>query len=163
MMSCFHTMGPIGGWMGMALCTSSLVAASGVQVQSAVVGRPASSQAILLTRWPRTCNFAWTIALQSTRGPSKCYQSCHKAVAMWRLVFRRSLPYRREDSLLQHLVQFKRMWHRGQVKVCYLLTRWLPDWLYTQPFYSHLEFCPGLSGWTGTRKVKPIWIYWSKR
>jgi len=25
------------------------------------------------------------------------------------------------------------------------------------------EFCPGLPGWAGTRKVKPIWIYWSKR
>ena len=23
--------------------------------------------------------------------------------------------------------------------------------------------CPGLPGWAGTRKVKPIWIYWSKR
>ena len=23
--------------------------------------------------------------------------------------------------------------------------------------------CPGLLGWAGTRKVKPIWIYWSKR
>jgi len=23
--------------------------------------------------------------------------------------------------------------------------------------------CPGLPGWAGTKKVKPIWIYWSKR
>jgi len=23
--------------------------------------------------------------------------------------------------------------------------------------------CPGLPGWAGTEKVKPIWIYWSKR
>jgi len=23
--------------------------------------------------------------------------------------------------------------------------------------------CPGLPGWAGTRKVKPVWIYWSKR
>jgi len=23
--------------------------------------------------------------------------------------------------------------------------------------------CPRLPGWAGTRKVKPIWIYWSKR
>jgi len=23
--------------------------------------------------------------------------------------------------------------------------------------------CPGLPGWADTRKVKPIWIYWSKR
>jgi len=23
--------------------------------------------------------------------------------------------------------------------------------------------CPGLRRWPGTRKVKPVWIYWSKR
>jgi len=34
---------------------------------------------------------------------------------------------------------------------------------HTQPFYSPLGFCLGLPGWAGTRKVKPIWIYWSKR
>jgi len=29
---------------------------------------------------------------------------------------------------------------------------------------THLmAFCPGLPGWAGTRKAKPIWIYWSKR
>jgi len=38
MTSCFHTMGPIGGQMGMALCTSSPIAADIVQ---ATVGRPA--------------------------------------------------------------------------------------------------------------------------
>ena len=32
----------------------------------------------------------------------------------------------------------------------------------TQPFYGTLGFCPGLPGWTGTRKVKPIWIYWAR-
>jgi len=26
-----------------------------------------------------------------------------------------------------------------------------------------MTLCPGLPGWAGTRKVKPIWIYWSKR
>jgi len=30
-------------------------------------------------------------------------------------------------------------------------------------FYGPLGFCPGLPGWAGTRNVKPIWIYWSKR
>jgi len=25
-----------------------------------------------------------------------------------------------------------------------------------------MALCPGLSGWYSTRKVKPIWIYWSK-
>ena len=34
---------------------------------------------------------------------------------------------------------------------------------HSQPCYGHLGFCPGLPGWAGTRKVKPIWIYWSKR
>ena len=39
---------------------------------------------------------------------------------------------------------------------------------HTQPFYCSSEICPGPPGWAGTRKVKPgrlkpIWIYWSKR
>ena len=39
---------------------------------------------------------------------------------------------------------------------------------HTQPFYCSAGICPGLPGWAGTRKVKPgrvkpIWIYWSKR
>ena len=39
---------------------------------------------------------------------------------------------------------------------------------HTQPFYCSSEVCPGPPGWAGTRKVKPgrlkpIWIYWSKR
>jgi len=39
---------------------------------------------------------------------------------------------------------------------------------HTQPFYCPSGICPGLPGWAGTRKVKtrrvkPIWIYWSKR
>ena len=38
----------------------------------------------------------------------------------------------------------------------------------TQPFYCSAGICLGLPGWAGTRKVKPgrvkpIWIYWSKR
>jgi len=32
---------------------------------------------------------------------------------------------------------------------------------HTQPLYGLLGFCPGLHGWAGNRKVKPIWIYWS--
>jgi len=43
----------------------------------------------------------------------------------------------------------------------------LPSRLYTQSFsqlfYCCSGICPGLPGWAGTRKVKPIWIYWSKR
>ena len=38
---------------------------------------------------------------------------------------------------------------------------------HTQPFYCSSGICPGPPGWAGTRKVKPrrlkpIWIYWSK-
>ena len=38
----------------------------------------------------------------------------------------------------------------------------------TQPFYCWSGICPGPPGSAGTRKVKPrrlkpIWIYWSKR
>ena len=34
---------------------------------------------------------------------------------------------------------------------------------HTQSFYCSSGICPGLPGWAGTRKVKPILIYWSKR
>jgi len=39
---------------------------------------------------------------------------------------------------------------------------------HTQPFYCWSGMCPGPPGSAGTRKVKarrlkPIWIYWSKR
>ena len=39
---------------------------------------------------------------------------------------------------------------------------------HTQLFYCSSGICPGPPGWAGTRKVKPrrlkpIWIYWSKR
>jgi len=39
---------------------------------------------------------------------------------------------------------------------------------HTQPFYCTSGICPGSPGWAGTRKakparLKPIWIYWSKR
>ena len=41
-------------------------------------------------------------------------------------------------------------------------------YIHTQSFYCSSGICPGLPGWAGTRKVKPvrvkpIWIYWSKR
>ena len=35
--------------------------------------------------------------------------------------------------------------------------------MHTHTFYGPLRFCLGLPRWAGTRKVKPIWIYWSKR
>jgi len=39
---------------------------------------------------------------------------------------------------------------------------------HTQPFYCWSGICPGPPGSAGTRRVKPrrlkpIWIYWSKR
>jgi len=39
---------------------------------------------------------------------------------------------------------------------------------HTQPFYCSSGICPGPPGWAGTRTVKPgrlkpMWIYWSKR
>ena len=44
---------------------------------------------------------------------------CNQSV--WQLVFRRSSPYGRQDSLVQFLVQFIRMWHRGKVHYIFLL------------------------------------------
>jgi len=34
-------------------------------------------------------------------------------VVLWPLVFRRNSPYGHQDSLVQCLVQFIRMWHQG--------------------------------------------------
>jgi len=31
-----------------------------------------------------------------------------------------------------------------------------------QSFYCSSGICPGLPGWAGARKVKPIWIYWAR-
>jgi len=74
MTSCFHTMRYVDGrarrcrltiarWLPLA------------ERRSLCVGRPASSQAVLLPRRPRTRNVARATALQSTRGPS---QRLHK-------------------------------------------------------------------------------------
>ena len=77
MTSCFHTMEPIGGWMG-TLCTSSPIATGGAL--AAVGGRPASSQAVLLPRWPRTRDVSRAMALQSSRGLSQCL--CKQSAVM---------------------------------------------------------------------------------
>jgi len=50
-------------------------------------------------------------------------------------------------------------------KTCCYTTAWNT---HTQSFYCSSGICPGLPRWAGTRKVKtrkvkPIWIYWSKR
>jgi len=47
--------------------------------------------------------------------------------------------------------------HKSQVQVS------VHTHTHTQSFYGSSGFCPGLPRWAGTRKVKPIWIYWSKR
>jgi len=55
-----------------------------------------------------------------------------------------------------------------------LILRWLTNTTtkhthtHIQPFYCSSGICPRPPGWAGTRKVKPgrlkpIWIYWSKR
>jgi len=51
------------------------------------------------------------------------YESCHYAVSVCGLVFRSSLTYRRQDSLVQCWVQFIRTWRRGRCEICYL---WMP-------------------------------------
>ena len=50
----------------------------------------------------------------------------------------------------------------------YFLNNFFKSHTHTQPFYCSSGICPGPPGWADTRKVKPgrlkpIWIYWSKR
>jgi len=105
MTSCFHTMGPIGGRTGTALyiLARRLPLAESGQLW---VGRPASSQAVLLLRRPRTRDVARATALQSTGGSSQrlrkqsAVSSCHYVVAVGELVFRSS-PYGSQDSLVK--------------------------------------------------------------
>ena len=46
-------------------------------------------------------------------------------------------------------------------RVAWKYSKLVPTHIHTQPFYG-LGFCAGLPEWASTRKVKPIWIYWSK-
>jgi len=60
-------------------------------------------------------------------------------------------------------------------QITHIYNRWYNDicpvthtHTHTQPFYCSSGICPGPPGWARTRKVKPgrlkpIWIYWSKR
>jgi len=57
MTSCFHTMGPTGGQTGTVLCTRLPVAAG--ECRLLWVGHPASLQAVLQPRWPRTRDIAF--------------------------------------------------------------------------------------------------------
>jgi len=99
--------------------------------------------------------------------------------------------YKQNCPLADYTVQHRQSWHATQhkagrhfedilpsqpISLLLLKTDWIQhrtnQWLqthtHTQPFYCSAEICPGLPGWAGTRKVKPgrvkpIWIYWSKR
>jgi len=68
--SCFHIMEPIGGRTGTALCTIARRLPL-AENRSLWVGRPASSKAVFLPRWPRTRDVARATALQSTGGASQ--------------------------------------------------------------------------------------------
>jgi len=51
---------------------------------------------------------------------------------------------------------YRGLWHVGVVRILRLLLLWLLAFTRT---HTHLTaLCPGLPGWAGTRKVKPIWI-----
>jgi len=89
-------------------------------------GRPASSQAVSLPRRPRTRSVsgprrASPLGVVSTLTQAVSgyeYRSCHYVVSLWLRV-----SYGHEDSLVQCLAQFIRMWHWDRGKACYL---WLP-------------------------------------
>ena len=60
------------------------------------------------------------------------------------------------------------LWCHCTACILALVERCRTTYTRTQPFYCSSEICPGPPGWAGTRKVKPgrlkpIWIYWSKR
>jgi len=75
------------------------------------------SQPAVLPRWPRMSHRtghgssvnSWAIPALMWAVSSYDYRSCHYAVAVWWLVFRRYL----QDSLVQCLVQFIRIRHHG--------------------------------------------------
>jgi len=52
---------------------------------------------------------------------------------------------------------------RNLVLVCSTLLSPLQTTTTTTAILRPPGLCPGLPGWAGTRKVKPISIYWSKR
>jgi len=107
MTSCFHTTEPIGKQTGIALGTSPLIA---------TVSRPARKLASSLSVQAATNTWRCRdMALQSIRGPS---QHLHKqsavmtievATTLW-LCGRLCLEGC-QDSLVQCLVQFIRLWH----------------------------------------------------
>jgi len=76
MTSCFHTVGPIGGRTGTALCTTSRLLLT--ERRPLWEGRPAISQAVLLPRRPRTRDVSRATALQSTRGLLSAYVSSQR-------------------------------------------------------------------------------------
>jgi len=55
------------------------------------------------------------------------------------------------DSVNEHIIHIASLNHR------------IPYLCMHDAYNRLMTICPGLSDWAGTRKVKPIWIYWSKR
>jgi len=101
MTSCFHTMGPIGGRTALRCVLARRLSLA--ERRLLWVGRPASSQAVLLPRWPRTRDVARATALQSTRRlrMQPAVVTVEAATTLWPCgCMCRSSPYRRQDSLV---------------------------------------------------------------
>ena len=66
-------------------------------------------------------------------------------------------------------IQFSLLFGMIRIQIEYLVQPYFISLhTHTQPFYCWSGICPGPPGSVGTRKVKPrrlkpIWIYWSKR
>ena len=76
---------------------------------------------------------------------------------------------RRAMTLFSVCMHASLEWNKVLKMLCICFS-WQHTHTHTQPFYCSSGICPGPPGWagTGTRKVKPgrvkpIWIYWSKR
>jgi len=107
-------------------------------------------------------------------------QSIGQPVYKWLFVYQELSA--RIDKLIQHLAlsvvkrsgDTEALWHLQQYSSTTQMYNHISSTIiyctctsththHTQPFYGPLGFCPGLPWWACTRKVKPIWIYWSKR
>jgi len=74
----------------------------------------------------------------------------------------RKAPDRWSAQLDRHSSRNVAMLRFGLYNICSVLVGRYTH-THTQPFYCWSGICPGPPGSAGTRKVKPIWIYWSKR
>jgi len=134
-------------------------------------GWPASSQAVLLPRQPRTRDISrasmvhqltWG-CLSSYAVSSYDWPSCHYAVTMWWLVFRRS--FLMGVKILQCLVQFIRMWHREPgwsllvLKLC-LVPCTVCDWI-SPSISASISRCFPYS-FTEQAFWQPLWARWGR-